>query len=59
MIIEESIIKQAAKASGIAHEDLVFFFAEGEPREYQAAEWLFQESTPGDGLALFWRAMWN
>ncbi len=46
MIIEEQIIKQASKASGISEEDLNAFFAEGERKEYQANEWLFHESTP-------------
>ncbi|WP_084456352.1 aspartate ammonia-lyase [Desulfogranum mediterraneum] len=46
MIIEESVIRQAAKASGIHEEDLALFFAEGKQRDYQANEWLFQESTP-------------
>ncbi len=46
MIVEKSIIKQAAKASGISEEDLELFFAEGEKVEYKPNEWLFQESTP-------------
>jgi aspartate ammonia-lyase len=46
MIIEQSIIRQAAKASGIGEKDLAVFLAEGRPHIYQANEWLFQESTP-------------
>ncbi len=46
MIIESSIIRQAAKASGIGEEDLAVFLAEGRQRIYQPNEWLFQESTP-------------
>jgi aspartate ammonia-lyase len=46
MIIEKSIIRQAAKASGISEEDLAVFLAEGTQRVYQANEWLFQQSTP-------------
>ncbi len=46
MNIEESIIRQAAKASGIGEEDLTGFFAEGERKIYKPNEWLFQESTP-------------
>ncbi len=46
MNIEESIIRQAAKASGIGEEDLTSFFAEGERKIYKPNEWLFQESTP-------------
>ena len=46
MLVEQSIIKQAAKASGISEIDLATFFTEGEQRIYQANEWLFQESTP-------------
>jgi aspartate ammonia-lyase len=46
MILEEQIIKQASKASGITEEDLRLFFKEGEKRSYQANDWLFQESTP-------------
>ena len=46
MIVENSIIKQAAKGSGIKEEDLKFFFSEGEKRIYKPNDWLFQESTP-------------
>jgi len=46
MILEEQIIKQAAKGTGISEEDLRIFFEEGETRTYQANDWLFQESTP-------------
>jgi aspartate ammonia-lyase len=46
MILEEQIIKQASKASGITEEDLRLFFKEGEKRSYQPNDWLFQESTP-------------
>ena len=46
MLHEQSIIHQAAKASGIREEDLQAFFGEGEKREYQPNEWLFHESTP-------------
>jgi aspartate ammonia-lyase len=46
MILEEQIIKQASKASGITEEDLHLFFKEGEKRSYQPNDWLFQESTP-------------
>ena len=46
MILEEQIIKQASKASGITEEDLRLFFKEGEKRSYKANDWLFQESTP-------------
>ncbi len=48
MILEEQIIKQASKASGISEEDLHIFFEEGEKKSYQANEWLFHESTPRD-----------
>jgi aspartate ammonia-lyase len=48
MTLEEQIIKQASKASGISEEDLNIFFAEGEKTSYQANEWLFHESTPRD-----------
>jgi aspartate ammonia-lyase len=48
MALEEQIIKQASKASGISEEDLNIFFAEGEKTSYQANEWLFHESTPRD-----------
>jgi aspartate ammonia-lyase len=46
MTIDKSIIKRAAKQSGISEEDLTIFFAEGEQYVYQPNEWLFQESTP-------------
>ena len=46
MRIEKSIIRQAAKGSGIGEEDLTTFFSEGEQRIYKPNEWLFQESTP-------------
>jgi aspartate ammonia-lyase len=46
MIIERSIIRQAAQASGISEDDLAVFFAEGRQHIYQPNEWLFQESTP-------------
>ncbi len=46
MIIEASIIRQAAQASGIGEEDLAVFFAEGRQHIYQPNDWLFQESTP-------------
>ena len=46
MAIEEQIIQQASKASGISEEDLTTFFAEGEKKDYQPNEWLFHESTP-------------
>ena len=46
MIVERSIIRQAARTSGISEEDLSVFFAEGRQQVYQANEWLFQESTP-------------
>lgn len=46
MIIEKSIIRQAAKVSGIREDDLAVFFTEGCQQAYQANEWLFQESTP-------------
>ncbi len=48
MALEEQIISQASKASGISEEDLNIFFAEGEKTSYQANEWLFHESTPRD-----------
>ncbi len=48
MALEEQIINQASKASGISEEDLNIFFAEGEKTSYQANEWLFHESTPRD-----------
>ena len=46
MIIEKSIIRQAAEATGIGEEDLAVFFGKGHPRSYQPGEWLFQEATP-------------
>ena len=46
MKIENSVLHQAARNSGIGAEDLAEFFSEGEVREYQANEWIFQESTP-------------
>ncbi len=46
MMIEKSIIRQAARASGISEDDLAIFLAEGTQRIYQANEWLFQQSTP-------------
>jgi len=46
MIVERSIIRQAAKTSGISEEDLAIFFSEGRQWVYQPNEWLFQESTP-------------
>lgn len=46
MSIDKSIIKQAAKATGISAEDLSAFFAEGEQHNYAPNEWLFQQSTP-------------
>lgn len=46
MKLDESILKQAAKASGISVEDLSNFFAEGEQHTYKPNEWLFHESTP-------------
>lgn len=46
MEIDKSIIRQAAKATGISEQDLVLFFSEGQRVTYQPNEWLFQESTP-------------
>jgi len=46
MKIDQTTIKQAAKASGISVDDLMAFFAEGEQRTYSPNEWLFQQSTP-------------
>jgi aspartate ammonia-lyase len=46
MILEKSILKRAAKSSGISEEDLTQFFAEGQEKTYEPNEWLFQESTP-------------
>ncbi|MBM9511464.1 aspartate ammonia-lyase [Desulfogranum marinum] len=46
MKIDKSVIRQAAKASGISEEDLILFFKEGERKVYKPNEWLFQESTP-------------
>jgi aspartate ammonia-lyase len=46
MNIDKSVIRQAAKASGISEEDLILFFKEGERKVYKPNEWLFQESTP-------------
>ena len=46
MIVENSIIKQAAKGSGIKEEDLKIFFSEGEKRTYKPNDWLIQEATP-------------
>ena len=46
MIVERSIIRQAANTSGISEEDLAVFFSEGRQWVYQPNEWLFQESTP-------------
>jgi len=46
MNIENSLIRQASKASGISKEDLLVFFSEGEKKIYGPNEWLFQESTP-------------
>jgi len=46
MTIQDTLIKRAAKDSGISEADLKIFFAEGEEKVYKANEWLFQESTP-------------
>ena len=46
MKIDKSVIRQAAKASGISEKDLILFFKEGERKVYKPNEWLFQESTP-------------
>ncbi len=46
MKIEESILKQAASATGLQVDDLTAFFKQGEQRTYQPNEWLFHESTP-------------
>ncbi|MGW8161018.1 MAG: cyclic nucleotide-binding domain-containing protein, partial [Desulfobulbales bacterium] len=46
MQIDQALLKQAAKASGISEKDLQAFFARGEKRIYEPNEWLFHESTP-------------
>lgn len=46
MIIEQRLLTQASKASGISIEDLTDFFSEGEKKQYEANDWLFHESTP-------------
>ncbi len=46
MLVEKSIIRQAARMTGIKEEDLAIFFSEGKRRTYEPNEWLFQESTP-------------
>ena len=46
MFIEQSIIRLAAKSTGISEKDLATFFAEGREKVYQPNEWIFHESTP-------------
>ena len=46
MVIEQHIIKLAAKSTGISEKDLAAFFAEGREQVYQPNEWIFHESTP-------------
>ncbi|NWH04550.1 aspartate ammonia-lyase [Desulfobacter latus] len=46
MLIEQNIIKLAAKATGITEKDLATFFAEGREQVYRSNEWIFHESTP-------------
>ncbi len=46
MIIEQSIIRQAAMVSGLSENDLTVFFGKGRPHSYRPGEWLFQEATP-------------
>ncbi|WP_320009384.1 aspartate ammonia-lyase [Maridesulfovibrio sp.] len=46
MRIEQSIVRQAARSTGISEEDLVILIAEGEERVYQQDEWIFYESSP-------------
>lgn len=46
MQLTKSIIKQAAKGTGISEGDLTKFFEEGALHQYEPNEWLFQESTP-------------
>ncbi|WP_319780772.1 aspartate ammonia-lyase [Maridesulfovibrio sp.] len=46
MRIEQSIVRQAARSTGISEEDLVLLIAEGEERVYQQDEWIFYESSP-------------
>ncbi len=46
MRIEQSIVRQAARSTGISEEDLVILIAEGEERVYPQDEWIFYESSP-------------
>ncbi|WP_321404911.1 aspartate ammonia-lyase [Maridesulfovibrio sp.] len=46
MRIEQNIVRQAARSTGISEEDLVILIAEGEERVYQQDEWIFYESSP-------------
>ena len=46
MRIEQSIVRQAARSTGISEEDLVILIAEGKERVYQQDEWIFYESSP-------------
>jgi aspartate ammonia-lyase len=46
MRIEQSIVRQAARSTGISEEDLVLLIAEGEERIYKQNEWVFYESSP-------------
>lgn len=48
MLIENSFFKQATKTAGLTEDELKAFFEKGSRHEYQANEWLFQESTPSD-----------
>lgn len=46
MRIEQSIVRQAARSTGISEEDLVVLIAEGEEQVYPQDEWIFYESSP-------------
>ena len=46
MFIEQSIIRLAAKSTGISEKDIEIFFAEGQEQVYRPNEWIFHESTP-------------
>jgi len=46
MFIEQSIIKLAAKSTGISEKDLATFLTQGRAQVYQPNEWIFHESTP-------------
>ncbi|MCG8550919.1 MAG: aspartate ammonia-lyase [Desulfobacterales bacterium] len=46
MCINRSIIRLAAKSTGISEKDLTAFFADGQQQAYRPNEWIYHESTP-------------